>query len=149
MLKGSQSSWFSFLLPMSTEVWISLLVATIIVIAAMTFITKISNGLENYSSMTQIFSSLLGQGSGEIPRYIYFLKKTCFKLSCRCLSSKILTFSWWTFLIFLMNSYAANLAAVFTNQLLESNINSVGGLLEAPEIRFGCLNGATLSVLQV
>ena len=48
-----------------------------------------------------------------------------------------------------MNSYAANLAAAFTNHLLDSNINSVGGLLEAPEIRFGCLNGATFSVLQV
>ena len=48
-----------------------------------------------------------------------------------------------------MNSYAANLAAAFTNHLLESNINSVGGLLEAPDIRFGCLNGATFSVLQV
>ena len=69
--------------------------------------------------------------------------------SCRCLSSKILTFSWWTFLIFLTNSYAANLAAAFTNHLLESNINSVGGLLEAPDIKFGCLNGATFSVLQV
>ena len=48
-----------------------------------------------------------------------------------------------------MNSYAANLAAAFTNHLLDSNINSVGGLLEAPEIRFGCLNGASFSVLQV
>ena len=53
---------------MSTEVWISLFVATIIVVATMTVITKISNGLENYSSLTQILSSLLGQGSGEIPR---------------------------------------------------------------------------------
>ena len=52
-------------------------------------------------------------------------------------------------MIFLMNSYAANLAAAFTNHLLESNINSVGGLLEAPDIRFGSLNGATFSVLQV
>ena len=48
-----------------------------------------------------------------------------------------------------MNSYAANLAAAFTNHLLESNINSVGGLLEAPDIKFGSLNGATISVLEV
>ena len=48
-----------------------------------------------------------------------------------------------------MNSYTANLAAAFTNHLLESNINSVSGLLEIPNIRFGCLNGATISVLEV
>ena len=48
-----------------------------------------------------------------------------------------------------MNSYAANLAAAFTNHLLESNIDSVGGLLEAPDIRFGSFNGAVFSVLQV
>ena len=48
-----------------------------------------------------------------------------------------------------MNSYAANLAAAFTNHLLESNIDSVGGLLEAPDIRFGSFNGGIFSVLQV
>ena len=48
-----------------------------------------------------------------------------------------------------MNSYAANLAAAFTNHLLESNINSVGGFLEAPDIRFGAFNGAIFSVLEV
>ena len=74
VFKGSESSWFSFLLPMSTEVWISLLVATIIVIVTMAFITKMSNGPENYSSLIQILSSLLGQGSGEIPRFIFLEK---------------------------------------------------------------------------
>ena len=53
---------------MSTEVWICLLVATILVTATMAFLTKLNNGLDNYSSLTQILSSLLGQGSGEIPR---------------------------------------------------------------------------------
>ena len=137
---------------MSSEVWICLLVATIIVIATMAFLNKMDKGLDNYSSLAQILSSLLGQGSGEIPRYSINFELIIpfnFMKHCRCFSSKILTFSWWTFLIFLMNSYAANLAAAFTNHLLESNINSVGGLLEAPDIRFGSLNGATFSVLQV
>ena len=56
---------------MSTEVWISLLIATIIVVATMAFLTKMNNGLDDYSSLNQILSSLLGQGSGEIPRYIF------------------------------------------------------------------------------
>ena len=55
---------------MSTEVWICLLAATIIVTATMAFLTKLNNGLMDFSSLTQILSSLLGQGSGEIPRYI-------------------------------------------------------------------------------
>lgn len=54
---------------MSSEVWICLLLATLFVIATMAFLIKMDNGLDNYSSLTQILSSLLGQGSGEIPRY--------------------------------------------------------------------------------
>ena len=71
VFKGSESSWFLFLLPMSSELWICLVLATIVVITTMAFLNKINNGLDNFSSLTQILSSLLGQGSGEIPRYIY------------------------------------------------------------------------------
>ena len=71
VFKGSESSWFSFLLPMSSELWICLLLATIVVIATMAFLNKINNGLDNISSLTQILSSLLGQGSGEIPRQVF------------------------------------------------------------------------------
>ena len=72
VLKGLQSSWFSFLMPLSTEVWISLVVATIVVILALTFIKMMSDGhMEVLSSVFLIIPSLFGQGNGEIPRHKY------------------------------------------------------------------------------
>ena len=63
--------------------------------------------------------------------------------------TKLLLFSWWIFLFFMVNSYQANLAAVFTTSLMESNINTAGDLLEIPDMKFGSVRGASFNILQV
>ena len=63
--------------------------------------------------------------------------------------TKLLLFSWWIFLFFMVNSYQANLAAVFTTSLIESNINTANDLLEIPDMKFGSVRGGSLTILQV
>ena len=70
-------------------------------------------------------------------------------LFSRNFPTKLLLFSWWIFLFFMVNSYQANLAAVFTTSLMESNINTAGDLLEIPGMKFGCVKGASFNILQV
>ena len=56
---------------------------------------------------------------------------------CRGVSSKIVLFSWWIFLLFVISSYSANLAAGFTTNALDSNIRSLQDLFRISEMKFG------------
>ena len=69
-IKALHSSWFTFLFPISFDVWLSLLVATAVVMMSM-IILKVMNEGKRVSvsgSLMMILSSLLGQTLGETPR---------------------------------------------------------------------------------
>ena len=57
--------------------------------------------------------------------------------------------SWWTFVLFLLSCYTANLAAFLTIQRMETPINSVEQLLSQPHVKIGSFPGATLDFIQV
>ena len=63
--------------------------------------------------------------------------------------SKILVYSWWAFVFLLLETYAANLSAVYTTNVIESNINSARNLLLMPKMIFGSDAGFANDFLKV
>ena len=63
--------------------------------------------------------------------------------------SKILVYSWWAFVFLLLETYAANLSAVYTTNVIESNINSARDLLQMPNMKFGSDAGFANAFLKV
>ena len=51
-------------------------------------------------------------------------------------------YSWWIFLVFVVSSYTANLAAGFTTNALDSKIESIQDLFKVPKIKFGTIDHA-------
>ena len=63
--------------------------------------------------------------------------------------SKVLVYSWWAFVFLLLETYAANLSAVYTTNVIESNINSARDLLQMPNMKFGSDAGFAYAFLKV
>ena len=63
--------------------------------------------------------------------------------------TKLVLYSWWIFLVFLVSSYTANLAAVFTTNMLDSEIESIQDLFSSPKIKFGTITGGAFNALKV
>ena len=70
-------------------------------------------------------------------------------LLSRGFPSKILVYSWWAFVFLLLETYAANLSAVYTTNVIESNINSARDLLQMPNMKFGSDAGFAYAFLKV
>ena len=51
--------------------------------------------------------------------------------------------------MFVVSSYTANLAAVFTTNMLESDIESVQDLFSSPKMKFGTVNGGAFNAFKV
>ena len=72
-----------------------------------------------------------------------------FMMFFRGFPSKILVYSWWAFVFLLLETYAANLSAVYTTNVIESNINSARDLLQMPNMKFGSDAGFANAFLKV
>ena len=60
-----------------------------------------------------------------------------------------MVYSWWAFVFLLLETYAANLSAVYTTNVIESNINSARDLLLMPKMIFGSDAGFANDFLKV
>ena len=69
-LKALHSSWFTFLFPISFDVWMSLFVALAVVMISMIILKVMNEGSKVHltGALMMIMSSLLGQNMGEAPR---------------------------------------------------------------------------------
>ena len=64
----------------------------------------------------------------------------------RALSTRVLAASWWFFILILVSSYTANLAAFLTVERMVNPIESVEDLAKQQKIPYGCLaSGSTQS----
>ncbi|XP_074594832.1 glutamate receptor ionotropic, kainate 2-like [Brevipalpus obovatus] len=140
---------FSFMSPLAVEVWIYLLTAFLGVTLFLFVVARFSpyewinphpcirnpEELENNFTMKNTLwftiGCLMQQGCDIMPR---------------ALSTRVLAASWWFFILILVSSYTANLAAFLTVERMVNPIENVEDLSKQTKIHYGCVaGGATMS----
>ncbi|XP_006820553.2 glutamate receptor 2-like [Saccoglossus kowalevskii] len=132
---------FSFLSPMSTEMWLCVCGALIVFSLLLVLINRISpyeanhlsrrdavskheaTNLNLVNSIWFVFSAFVQQGSQFSP-YSY--------------SARIISGTWWFFVLVFIASYTANMAAFLTVQKLDTPVDSVADLAKQTTISYGC-----------
>ncbi|CAB4060563.1 GRIN [Lepeophtheirus salmonis] len=133
---------FSFLSPLSSNVWILMILAGVLVSLTMYFIGRYSP-LEtediDSSEGTSPFSSL--------HHCLWFTIASWVQQGCdflpRAISGRIVASIWWFFTLIMISSYTANLAAFLTIERLESPINSATDLASQSKIRYGAVSSGS------
>ncbi|OUC49779.1 Ligand-gated ion channel [Trichinella nativa] len=132
-------SIFSFMQPLSTEVWIFIIIAYGGVSIVIFFIARFSPYEWNYNQSSTYgctslsdftidnclwvtLAALMQQGTDIMPR----------SASCRIASS-----IWWFFTMIIVSSYTANLAAFLTLEKMHAPIESVEDLARQTKIKYG------------
>ncbi|XP_071951840.1 glutamate receptor 3-like isoform X2 [Antedon mediterranea] len=151
---------FSFLRPLSTEIWLCIIFAYTGVSVVLFLVSRFSptewytvredgdvsptpvedSSTEEDEAKTNdfgIFNSLwFSMGA--------FMQQGC-EISPRSLSGRIVGGVWWFFTLIIISSYTANLAAFLTVERMESPIESAEDLAKQTDITYGTLaSGATL-----
>ncbi|RUS87243.1 hypothetical protein EGW08_004995, partial [Elysia chlorotica] len=151
MIKKPQSQRpgvFSFMEPLSVEVWMCIIVAYLTVSVGLFLVSRFSPvewrrvkgegiGIGQYENDFSLFNSfwfsmgaLMFQGSDTCPRSI---------------SGRIIGGAWWFFVLIIISSYTANLAAFLTIERMVTPIESADDLVNHPTIKYGAVeSGSTL-----
>lgn len=126
---------FSFLQPLSIEVWIYTTTAYLGVSIVLFLLGRISpyewedNGEGSATNQWTISNSLwFGIGS--------FLCQGC-DLLPKTISTRTVAIMWWFFTLIMMSSYTANLAAFLTASKMSSPVNSAEDLAKQTKIKYG------------
>ncbi|CAH1400969.1 unnamed protein product [Nezara viridula] len=137
---------FSFLLPFSIDVWTYMATAYLGVSLLLYFLARISpmewknphpcnkdpdeleNTLAIYNAIWHNIGSLMQQGSDIAPQ---------------ALSTRVVAGMWWFFVLIMISSYTANLAAFLTMDRMEATIGSVEDLANQNKIKYGVLKGGS------
>ncbi|KAH9514028.1 Glutamate receptor 1 [Bulinus truncatus] len=149
---------FSFMEPLSVEVWVCIIVAYLTVSIGLFLVSRFSpvewkkvrenqvnidwskvreekdgiyhNDFSLFNSFWFSMGALMFQGSDTCPRSI---------------SGRIIGGAWWFFVLIIISSYTANLAAFLTIERMVSPIESADDLAKHPTIKYGAVaSGATL-----
>ncbi|XP_017787276.1 PREDICTED: glutamate receptor 1-like isoform X2 [Nicrophorus vespilloides] len=147
---------FSFLNPLSREIWVSVIFSYIGVSIVLFIVSRFSpyewrllhltgehrdpsgqhgphNSMANDFSMLNSLWFALGA----------FMQQGC-DISPRSISGRIVGSVWWFFTLILISSYTANLAAFLTVERMVAPINSPEDLVSQTEVQYGTLyHGAT------
>ena len=68
----------------------------------------------------------------------------------RSISARMVTLSWWMFILLMVSSYTANLAAFLTVNRMENKIKSAENLANQEEIKYGTYKGgSTIAFFEV
>lgn len=137
---------FSFMSPLAIEVWIYLLTAFLGVTLFLFVVARFSpyewvnphpcvrdpDELENNFTMKNTLwftiGCLMQQGCDIMPR---------------ALSTRVLAASWWFFILILVSSYTANLAAFLTVERMVNPIESVEDLAKQTKIHYGAVKSGS------
>jgi len=126
---------FSFLQPLSIEVWIYTTTAYLGVSIVLFLLGRISpyewedNG-EGSATNQWTISNALWFGIGS------FLCQGC-DLLPKTISTRTVAIMWWFFTLIMMSSYTANLAAFLTASKMSSPVNSAEDLAKQTKIKYG------------
>lgn len=137
---------FSFLSPLSLDVWLFMGTAYLGVSLLLFFIARMAPqdwenphpcasdneeveniwGLLNSTWLTM--GSIMGQGCDILPKSV---------------STRIIAGSWWFFALIMLASYTANLAAFLTMSRMDATIENVEDLAKQSKIKYGVLEGGS------
>uniref|UniRef100_A0A674EBB5 Glutamate receptor n=1 Tax=Salmo trutta TaxID=8032 RepID=A0A674EBB5_SALTR len=146
---GTNPGVFSFLNPLSPDIWMYILLAYLGVSCVLFVIARFSpyewynphpcnpdsDVVENNFTLLNSFwfgiGALMQQGSELMPK---------------ALSTRIVGGIWWFFTLIIISSYTANLAAFLTVERMESPIDSVDDLAKQTKILYGVVeDGSTMT----
>ncbi|XP_061814790.1 glutamate receptor ionotropic, kainate 3 [Nerophis lumbriciformis] len=146
---STNNGFFSFLNPMTPDIWIYILLAYLGVSCVLFVIARFSpyewydahpcnpgsDVVENNFTLLNSFwfgvGSLMQQGSELMPK---------------ALSTRIIGGIWWFFTLIIISSYTANLAAFLTVERMDSAVDSADDIAKQTKIEYGVVrDGATMS----
>ncbi|XP_075930745.1 glutamate receptor ionotropic, kainate 2 isoform X1 [Petromyzon marinus] len=146
---GTNPGVFSFLNPLSPDIWMYILLACLGVSCVLFVIARFSpyewynphpcnpdsDVVENNFTLLNSFwfgvGALMQQGSELMPK---------------ALSTRIVGGIWWFFTLIIISSYTANLAAFLTVERMESPIDSADDLAKQTKIEYGAVrDGSTMT----
>lgn len=134
--KGSHI--FSFMEPLSSEIWMCILFAYVGVSVVLFLVSRFSPAewKVDETNITNDFtiSNSLWYALGA------FMQQGC-DISPSAVSGRIVGSVWWFFTLIIISSYTANLAAFLTVDRMNTPINSVEDLAKQTKIQYGCLDG--------
>ncbi|KAL0624134.1 Glutamate receptor ionotropic, kainate 2, partial [Plecturocebus cupreus] len=150
---GTNPGVFSFLNPLSPDIWMYILLAYLGVSCVLFVIARFSpyewynphpcnpdsDVVENNFTLLNSFwfgvGALMQQGSELMPK---------------ALSTRIVGGIWWFFTLIIISSYTANLAAFLTVERMESPIDSADDLAKQTKIEYGAVeDGATMTFFKI
>ncbi|XP_039886286.1 glutamate receptor ionotropic, kainate 3 [Simochromis diagramma] len=145
----TNNGFFSFLNPMTPDIWVYILLAYLGVSCVLFVIARFSpyewydahpcnpgsDVVENNFTLLNSFwfgvGSLMQQGSELMPK---------------ALSTRIIGGIWWFFTLIIISSYTANLAAFLTVERMDSPVDSADDIAKQTKIEYGVVkDGATMS----
>uniref|UniRef100_A0A7N9AL60 Glutamate receptor n=1 Tax=Mastacembelus armatus TaxID=205130 RepID=A0A7N9AL60_9TELE len=145
----TSNGFFSFLNPMTPDIWVYILLAYLGVSCVLFVIARFSpyewydahpcnpgsDVVENNFTLLNSFwfgvGSLMQQGSELMPK---------------ALSTRIIGGIWWFFTLIIISSYTANLAAFLTVERMDSPVDSADDIAKQTKIEYGVVkDGATMS----
>ncbi|KAG5684283.1 hypothetical protein PVAND_013519 [Polypedilum vanderplanki] len=137
---------FSFLSPLSVDVWIYMFAAYLSVSVLLFVLARMApddwesshpcnqepEELENIWNMHNCIwltmGSIMGQGCDILPKAI---------------STRLVCGIWWFFALIMLASYTANLAAFLTMERMDATINSAEDLAKQSKIKYGAVKGGS------
>ncbi|XP_034252798.1 glutamate receptor ionotropic, kainate 2-like isoform X1 [Thrips palmi] len=137
---------FSFLSPLSLEVWIYMATAYVGVSLLLFVLARTSpyewdnphpcnpNPEELQNTFTLFNSMWFAMGS--------FLQQGCDFLP-KAVSTRMVAGMWWFFTLIMISSYTANLAAFLTVNRMDDTITSAKDLAQQNKIKYGCIEGGS------
>uniref|UniRef100_A0A8C3QW75 Glutamate receptor n=1 Tax=Cyanoderma ruficeps TaxID=181631 RepID=A0A8C3QW75_9PASS len=124
---GTNPSVFSFLNPLSPDIWMYILLAYLGVSCVLFVIVSVPGGSWH--------------GAGALLQ-----THPSSELMPKALSTRIIGGIWWFFTLIIISSYTANLAAFLTVERMESPIDSADDLAKQTKIEYGAVkDGATMT----
>lgn len=143
---------FEFMLPLAPEVWIYLLTAFVGVTLFLFMVARfspyewqnphpceaeaeeLSNDFTMKNTLWFTIGCLMQQGCDIMPR---------------AFSTRVMAAAWWFFILILVSSYTANLAAFLTVERMDNPIQSADDLAKQTKVLYGCLkSGSTRAFFQ-
>ncbi|VDM98236.1 unnamed protein product, partial [Onchocerca ochengi] len=139
-------SVFSFMQPLSTEIWMYIIFAYVGVSVVIFLVSRfspyewrieemsagggftISNDFSVYNCLWFTLAAFMQQGTDIVPRSI---------------SGRLASSVWWFFTMIIVSSYTANLAAFLTLEKMQAPIESVEDLAKQTKIKYGIQQGGS------
>jgi ABC-type amino acid transport substrate-binding protein len=151
---------FSFMDPLSKEIWICVVVSYLLVSAILFLVSRFSpyewyferesdvnprNKFSMHNSLFFSFATFTHQTVDLLPRSISGLMKFFVLILFNLFASlgRVVTSAWWFFRLILVSSYTANLAAFLTVEILVTPIETVEDLAKQTDIHYGALKGGS------